>query len=266
MLSRTHIVLSGLALGAVASASNAAVVFSGNGKMMFAGVEAEYVGATVADVSGPVIGFENLQNPWEAMVGTAAASVTRYTPASTSNPDSDYISGSASLTYAYGAALAADDLTFEVQAGLHLGAQSALNSAGQDASARFTARAQALFFVDDGFGPVPLPYGTVIGALDFGAIGGVGPFAQLSVTVRVNDSEILSFRSDSGFAGASIDIVTGNLYEIGFSYEMLVPHGTVASVGMLPPPAFSYGVALVPGPSGLALIGAAGIAARRRRR
>ena len=266
MLSSTHIVLSGLALGVVASSSNAAVVFSGNGKMMFAGVEAEYVGATVTDVSGPFIGFENLQNPWEAMVGTAAARVTGYAPASTSNPASDYISGSASLTYAYGEALAADDLTFEVQAGLHLGAQSALNSAGQDASARFTARAQALFFVDDGFGPVPLPYGTVIGALDFGAIGGVGPFAQLSVTVRVNDSEILSFTSDSGFTGASIDIVTGNRYEIAFAYEMLVPYGTVASAGMLPPPAFSYGVTLVPGPSGLALIGAAGIAARCRRR
>lgn len=264
------------AIGVSALSARAAVVYAHNGILLLSSSEAAYVGSSVTD-SASDSKLENLQPvepPYASLSVTSSSRIDDFRPASTSNPDTDIIQAKTLMTYTFGEGLGADSMNFSVRLGRPVGAQSALNSVGEQAAGRFVGEGRALFFVDGSYADgVFLPSGTIIGSMSLAALTGLDAFTTFSGNVMAYDAstplgtEVVSFSSATGFAGAAIALQTGVSYEFLFRYEVLVPWGTVPSAGFAPDLGFDYSATIVavPAPGALALVGLAGLRVRRRR-
>lgn len=274
-LSKTLIVMS-LVTGGSSMSAEAAVVYAHNGIILASASQGAYIGATTTD-SADDFAFVNLQPIEPPFTGSGAFAQSRIdflTPAGTAHPDTDRIQGKTTIRYDFGDGFGADTLAFSVLPANPVGAQSSLNSAGEQSDGRFVGEGRALFSVDgsyaDGLG---LPAGTVIGGMALAGIAGLDAFATFSGSVMAFDgvtpggTELLSFSSVAGFSGAAIALQTGVSYEFTFRYEVLVPFGTVPGSGFAPPTAFDYSATItaVPSPGTIAAVMLAGVWMRRRR-
>jgi len=272
----TGSVVAVVAVGVGALSAEAAVVYAHNGIILASSSQGAYVGATTTDSADDfaLVNLQPIEPPFAASGAFAQSRIDFLEPSATSH--ADRIQGKTAISYGFGDGFEADTLKFSVLPANPVRAQSALNSAGEQADGRFVGEGRALFSVDGSYADgVFLPPGTIIGAMSLAAVAGLDAFTTFSGIVTVYDgvapggTELLAFSSVTGFSGAAIALQTGVSYEFIFRYEVLVPFGTVPASGFAPESGFDYSATItavpVPGPGAMGLIGLAGLCARRRR-
>jgi MYXO-CTERM domain-containing protein len=210
------------------------------------------------------------------LVGSGAWAQSRIKdlrPYTTLHEDSDRIQGRNSISYDFGSGFEADTLKFSALLGRPVGAQSARNSASEEADGVFVGQGRAFFSVDGSYADGRAPAGTIIGTMSLAALTGLDAFTTFSGSVEVSDgsvpggTELLAFSSAAGFSGAVIALKARASYIFDFRYEVRVPYGTVPGSGLAPPNEFDYSatISAVPVPGAMGLIGLSGLCARRRR-
>lgn len=217
-----------LSIGAIVAPSRAASVVglhSANGAFLSAQVTSGFDG--LGSVSGLDFDSDGMNANVPPPFGppsppiTATAANTQLPFSSVTSKDIADVTSTVSFDFGAPFGLGPANDTFGFTVAGTVSAVTAMNSAGNEASAYALVDSSLGLFVDDFL----FPAGTLVGTLELPAVRDLlAHEARLEINVMKNSAIIATL--PAGSPAVSIDLFVGNFYQISLSYKASTPFGT----------------------------------------